>query len=108
MPHDIKHMSSRLLFGLLSPSFSVFFMTAFRIGTFAELVPHRWFVAYFNSYETMGSAIGCSELHNACAIQGTNKRIFLRTQMAGHMERTISCRMSCDTDVLILKAMLLV
>lgn len=43
-----------------------------------------WFVAYFNSYESMGSAmnlLGCNELHNACAIHCTNKKIFLRPRM---------------------------
>lgn len=80
---DIKCMNSRLLFRLLSSILSVFFMTAFCRGTFAELAPHRWFglwhilIAWNHGF----SSLVCEELHNACAIQCTNKRLFQRPQM---------------------------
>lgn len=83
VPHDVKHMSFRLLFRLLLSSFSVFLMTAFCIGTFAEFVPHRWFGLWhiLIAMKPWVQLLGCSELHNACAIQCTNKTIFLRPQM---------------------------
>lgn len=60
-----------------------FFMTAFCIGTFAELAPHRWFGLWhiLIAMKPRVQLLGCNELHNACAIQCTNKRIFLRPQM---------------------------
>lgn len=83
MPHDIKYMSFSLLFSLLSSSFSVFFMTVFHIGTFAELAPHRWFGLWhiLRAMKPWAQLLGCNELHNACAVQCSNERIFLRPQM---------------------------
>lgn len=58
-------------------------MTAFCIGTFAELAPHRWFGLWHSliAMKPWVQLLGCKELHNACAIQCTNKRIFLGPQM---------------------------
>lgn len=86
--HDIKYMSSRLLSRLLSSSFSVLFYDCFCIGTFAELAPHRWFglrhiLIAMNPWVQL---LGCDELHNACAIQCTNK-IFLIPRMTRETDR---------------------
>lgn len=58
-------------------------MTVFCIGTFAELAPHRWFGLWhiLIAMKPWAQLLGCNELHNACAIQGINERIFLRPQM---------------------------
>lgn len=69
--------------GSFYPHFLYFLMTAFCIGTFAEFVPHRWFGLWhiLIAMKPRVQLLGCSELHNACAIQCTNKMIFLRPQM---------------------------
>lgn len=83
MPFITSNMSSSLLFRLLSSSFSVFFffMIAFCTGTFAELVPHRWFGLWhiLIAMKPRVQLLGCNELHNACAIQCTNKEDFPKT-----------------------------
>lgn len=69
--------------GFFLPHFLYFFMADFCIGTFAELAPHRWFGLWhiLIAMKPWVQLLGCNELHNACAIQCTNKRIFLRPQM---------------------------
>lgn len=69
--------------GFFHPHFLYFFMTVFCIGTFAELAPHRWFGLWhiLIAMKPWAQLLGCNELHNACAIQGINERIFLRPQM---------------------------
>lgn len=81
--HDFKYMSSSLLPRLLSSSFAVFFYDCFCSGTFAELAPHRWFGLWhiLIAMNLWVQLLGCNELHNACAIHCTNKKIFLRPRM---------------------------
>lgn len=103
-------MSSHLLSRLLSSSFSVLFYDCFCIGTFAELAPHRWFglrhiLIAMNPWVQL---LGCDELHNACAIQCTNKKIFLITPNDPgnwQTEGTAPHWTTPDTHVLILKDM---
>lgn len=56
----------------------MFLMTTFCRGIFAELVLHRWFGLrhILMAMKPWAELLGCNELHNACAIQGTNKRGF--------------------------------
>lgn len=56
-------------------------MTTFCIGIFAELAPHRWFGLWhiLMAMKLRAQLLGCSELHNTCAIQCTNKKIFPET-----------------------------
>lgn len=107
--HDIKYMSSRLLSRLLSSSFSVFLYDCFCIGTFAELAPHRWFglrhiLIAMNPWVQL---LGCDELHNTCAIQCTNKKIFLIPRMTRETDRWKELHLTeqPDTHVLTLKDM---
>lgn len=59
------------------------FYDCFCIGTFAELAPHRWFGLWhiLIAMNPWVQLLGCDELHNTCAIQCTDKKIFLIPQM---------------------------
>lgn len=70
-----------IISGHLSSSYPWLLMTTLCIGTFAESAPHRWFGLWhiLMAMKLRVQLLGCSELHNTCAIQCTNERIFPET-----------------------------
>lgn len=66
-----------------------------------------WFAAYLIAMNPWVQLLGCDELHNTCAIQCTNKKIFLIPRMTRETDRWKELHLTeqTDTHVLTLKDM---